>query len=143
MPETIAANFVDHISIAVHDVVAAEQNYVAAFGWEVAYRYEDIPEKIRVTGFMVGPTAIELMEDLDGTGQVAQFLKKRGEGVMLVSYNVDDCASSLQKLKANGISVLDQTPRHFAAYNRNFAFIHPKGMHGVLTEVIDGSFEEK
>lgn len=142
MAEKVDANFVDHICIAVADLKQAEQDYVASFGWEVAYRYEDAPEKIRVVGFMVGPTAIELMEDLDGTGEVAKFVERRGEGVMLISYNVDNCLNSLEKLKKNKVKLIDEKPRHFAEYNRDFAFIHPKPMHGILTEIIDGDYEK-
>jgi len=142
MPEQVKTNFVDHICIAVNDVKKAEKDYIDAFGWEVAYRYVDEPEKIRVTGFMVGPTAIEVMEDMDGTGEVAKFISKRGEGVMLISYNVDNCGEALDKLKANNVKLIDQQPRLFAEYNRNFAFIHPAPMHGILTEIIDGSYEK-
>ena len=140
MAEKIKANYVDHICIAVKDVKQAEQNYINAFGWDVAYRYVDEPEKIRVTGFMVGPTAIELMEDLDGTGEVAKFVQRAGEGVMLISYNVDNCEASLEQLKKNNVRLIDQKPRFFAEYNRHFAFIHPAATHGVLTEIIDGKY---
>lgn len=141
MPEKIQTNFVDHICIAVNNVAEAEEHYINAFGWEVAYRYVDEPEKIRVTGFMVGPTALEIMEDLDGTGEVAKFIQRSGEGVMLISYNVDNCAASLDTLKRNGVRMIDQSPRYFAEHDRNFAFIHPKATHGILTEIIDGAYK--
>lgn len=141
MPEKLNTNFVDHICIAVKDVKQAEEDYVNAFGWDVAYRYDDEPEKIRVVGFMVGPTAIEIMEDLDGTGEVSKFIAARGEGVMLISYNVDNCAQSLDILKKNNVKMIDQTPRYFAEHDRNFAFIHPRATHGILTEVIDGEYK--
>jgi len=141
MPEKLKTNYVDHICIAVKDVKEAEKDYTQAFGWEVAYRYEDEPEKIRVTGFMVGPTAIEVMEDLDGTGEVAKFIQRSGEGVMLISYNVDNCEESLEKLKKNNVKLIDQKPRWFAAHKRNFVFIHPKATHGILTEIIDGKYQ--
>ena len=141
MPEKLKTNFVDHICIAVKDVKQAEEDYINAFGWEVAYRYVDEPEKIRVTGFMVGQTAIEVMEDLDGTGEVARFIERSGEGVMLISYNVDNCEESLRTLKKNNVKLIDQKPRYFAEYDRNFAFIHPKATHGILTEIIDGKYQ--
>jgi methylmalonyl-CoA/ethylmalonyl-CoA epimerase len=141
MSERMKANFVDHICIAVKNVKQAEQDYVDAFGWKVAYRYVDEPEKIRVTGFMVGPTAIEIMEDLDGTGEVAKFIERSGEGVMLISYNVDSCQKSLDILKRNNVRLIDEKPRYFAEHERNFAFIHPKATHGILTEVIDGKYK--
>ena len=140
MPEKPKTNFVDHICIAVKDVKQAEEDYVNAFGWDVVYRYDDEPEKIRVTGFMVGQTAIEIMEDLDGTGEVAKFIERSGEGVMLISYNVDNCGESLDKLKRNNVKLIDRKPRYFAEHNRNFAFIHPKATHGILTEIIDGKY---
>ena len=141
MSEKLQANHVDHICIAVKDVAQAEQDSVAALGWDVAYRYVDKPEKIRVTGFMVGPTAIEIMEDLDGTGEVAKFIQRSGEGVMLISYQVDNCRESLELLKRNGVALIDQSPRWFAEHKRNFAFIHPRATHGILTEIIDGKYQ--
>jgi methylmalonyl-CoA/ethylmalonyl-CoA epimerase len=140
MAEKIKTNYVDHICIAVKDVKQAEEDYVNMFGWDVAYRYVDEPEKIKVTGFMVGQTAIEVMEDTDGTGNTAKFVASRGEGVMIVSYNVDDAEEALDKLKKNNVKLIDEKARYFEAYDRHFAFIHPKSAHGVLTEVIDGKY---
>ena len=140
MAEKLKVNYVDHICIAVNDVKKAEKDYIDNFGWDVAYHYVDEPEKIRVTGFMVGATAIEIMEDTDGTGPTANFIKRNGEGVMILAYNVDNCEESLNVLKKNKVRLIDQEPRWFAEYKRNFAFIHPVAAHGVLTEVIDGKY---
>lgn len=140
MAEELKANYVDHICIAVNDVKRAEKDYIDMFGWKVAYRYVDEPEKIRVTGFMVGPTAIEIMEDTDGTGPTAKFIRGRGEGVMIISYNVDSCEKGLGILKKNKVKLIDDKPRYFAEYKRYFAFIHPVAAHGILTEIIDGKY---
>ena len=99
MPEEVKVNYVDHISIAVKDLEAAEKDIVDAYGWEVAGRYQDVDEKIRVVYFQVGPSVVEIMEDMDGTGEVAKFIEKRGEGVMVLSFHVDDCNKSLEILK--------------------------------------------
>jgi len=56
-------NFIDHISIAVFDVLKAEQDYTKIFGWDVAERYFDPDSHINVTCFKVGPTTVEVMED--------------------------------------------------------------------------------
>ena len=140
MAEKLKMNYVDHICIAVNDVKKAEKDYIDMFGWDVAYRYVDEPEKIRVTGFMVGPTAIEIMEVTDGTGNTAKFIRRSGEGVMILSYNVDNCEESLELLKRNKVKLIDQKPRWFEEYKRNFAFIHPVPAHGILTEIIDGKY---
>jgi methylmalonyl-CoA/ethylmalonyl-CoA epimerase len=141
MTEEVKVNYVDHISIAVRDLKKAEEDFRNMFGWKVAGRYKDVGENIRVVYFEVGPTAVELMEDIDGTGEVAKFIEKRGEGVMVVSFNVDNCMDSLRHLQQNGARVIDTEPRLAEELDRNFAFIHPKACHGVLTEVIDGKYE--
>lgn len=140
MTEKLKVNYVDHISIAVKDLDEAVEDYKNAFGWEVAGYYNDLDEKIRVCYFMVGPTAVELMEDIDGTGEVAKFIQRRGEGIMVLSYNVDNCHESLELLKRNGVKVVDEKPRFAKELARHFAFIHPKVTHGILTEVIDGEY---
>jgi len=139
MSERVKANFVDHISIAVKNVAGAEEEFKKAFGWEVSGRYIDSGEKIRVSYFMVGPTAVEVMEDLDGTGEVAKFIAKHGEGVMVLSFNVDNCAAELKTLEGNGADLIDHTPRFSKELNRYFALLHPR-TYGVLAEVIDGNY---
>lgn len=61
MPEKLKPNYVDHISIAVKDLKVAEEDFGQAFGRGVDGRYSDDNEKINVTYYMVGQTALELM----------------------------------------------------------------------------------
>ena len=140
MAEKLKGHYVDHISIAVKDLNAAENDFKQAFGWEPDGRYIDEGERIRVVYFMVGPTAVELMEDLDGTGEVAKWIEKHGESVMVVSFKVDNTEQALGLLKRNGARLLDDKPRFASEINRYFAFLHPKVSHGVLMEVIDGKY---
>ena len=128
MSERVKANFVDHISIAVKDVARAEEQFKKAFGWEVSGRYADSGEKIQVSYFMVGPTAVELVEDLDGTGEVAKFITKHGEGVMVLSFNVDDCAAELKTLESNGADLIDHKPRFSKELNRIFRLAPPQDL---------------
>jgi methylmalonyl-CoA/ethylmalonyl-CoA epimerase len=140
MPEKLNTNYVDHISIAVKDLKEAEADFRQAFGWEVEGRYSDLDEKINVAYYMIGQTALEIMEDLDGTGEVAKFIDKHGEGIMVLSINVDNTMESLGLLNRNGARLIDQKPRFARALNRYFAFLHPKQCHGVLAEIIDGKY---
>jgi methylmalonyl-CoA/ethylmalonyl-CoA epimerase len=140
MPERLKTNHVDHISIAVKDLGKAEEDMKQIFGREPDGRYNDYDEKIRVVYFMVGPTAVEIMEDIDGTGEVAKFIEKHGEGVMILSLNVDSVTESLDILRRNGARLLDEKPRYAKELQRHFAFLHPKQCHGVLGEVIEGKY---
>ncbi|MBI5590850.1 MAG: VOC family protein [Deltaproteobacteria bacterium] len=140
MPEKLKTNYIDHISIAVKDLGEAEKDFRQAFGWEVDGRYSDHDEKINVSYYMIGQTALEIMEDMDGTGEVARFIDKHGEGIMVFSMNVDNTVASIELLNRNGAKLIDRKPRFAKALNRYFAFLHPKQCHGVLAEVIDGKY---
>ncbi len=140
MPEKLKPNYIDHISIAVKDIREAEEDFRRTFGWEADGRYSDDDEKINVVYYMIGQTALEIMEDMDGTGEVAKFIDKHGEGIMVFSINVDNTIDSLELLKRNGARLLDQKPRFAKELKRHFAFLHPKQCHGVLAEVIDGKY---
>ena len=140
MSEKLETNHIDHISIAVKNLKQAEEDFRHAFGWEVDGRYSDYDEKIRVAYFMIGKTALEIMEDMDGTGKVAKYIEKHGEGIMVLSLNVNSTLKSLDLLKRNRADLIDQKPRFVKELNRYFAFVHPRQCHGVLTEVIDGKY---
>jgi methylmalonyl-CoA/ethylmalonyl-CoA epimerase len=52
-----------------------------------------------------------------------------------VCLEVDDIAAALADLKAKGAQLIDETPKR-GAYGK-IAFIHPKGAHGVLVELVE------
>ncbi|MHB8109056.1 MAG: VOC family protein [Syntrophorhabdaceae bacterium] len=140
MTEKLNVKCIDHISIAVKSLKKAEEDFKQAFGWEIDGRYSDYDEKINVSYFMIGPTALEIMEDIDGTGKVAKFIAEHGEGIMVLSLKVGDIMHSLELLKRNGAHLIDQKPRFAKELDRYFAFLHPRQCHGVLAEIIDGNY---
>ena len=74
------------------------------------------------------------MESTAPYGDVARFIEKNGEGVMLISFNVDNTRESIAELQGKGYPFIGG-PRPFR--EGEFAFIHPKKMNGVLLELID------
>jgi methylmalonyl-CoA/ethylmalonyl-CoA epimerase len=68
---------------------------------------------------------------------VARFLAKRGEGLHHICVEVDDIEATMQELKEKGAPLIDATPKPGAG-GAKVAFIHPKGTHGVLTELRQG-----
>ena len=82
------------------------------------------------------------MESTSPDGEVAKFIEKRGEGVFLISYKVDDVVEKIKELKEKGYKLIDEKPREL--FGNRYAFInYPKEMCGVLTEIIDGEFQFK
>ena len=133
-------NKLDHICIAVRDLEAAKKIWQPILGKERPDdAYVDEPEKIRVARYWVGGVGFELMESLTPDGEVAKFIDKRGEGVMLVSLNVDDTRAAMSELEAKGYPFVGGA-RPFR--DCELAFVHPKAVNGVLLELIDYEWRE-
>jgi methylmalonyl-CoA/ethylmalonyl-CoA epimerase len=128
-------NKVDHISIAVKNLEEARKVWEPVLGKsEPDDAYVDEVEKIRVARYWLGGVGFELMESTTPDGDVAKFISKRGEGVMVISFNVDHTRQAIDELKAKGYSFIRGT-RPFR--DREYTFVHPKKMNGVLLELID------
>ena len=133
-------NKLDHICIAVRDLEAAKKIWQPILGKDKPDdAYVDEPEKIRVARYWVGGVGFELMESLTPDGDVAKFIEKRGEGVMLVSLNVDNTRAAMGELKAKDYPFIGGA-RKFR--DCEFAFVHPKAVNGVLLELIDYKWDE-
>ena len=134
------ANKIDHICIAVKNLEAARKVWEPILGKDKPDdAYVDEPEKIRVARYWLGGVGFELMESLTPDGEVAKFIEKRGEGIMLVSLNVDNTRSAMAELGAKGYPFIGGA-RPFR--DCEFAFVHPKKVNGVLLELIDYKWNE-
>ncbi len=127
-----------HVAIAVKDLSAVEEVYKTALGLRVEHR-EVVEDQGVNTSMLVpedGGTAIELLEPMDENSPISKFLDKRGEGIHHICFKVDDIEAVLERLKKQGVRLIDESPRP-GAYNSRVAFIHPKAMNGVLVELAE------
>lgn len=128
-------NRIDHICIAVKELEEAKKVWEPLLGKDGPDdAYVDENEKIRVARYYIGEVGFELMESTSLDGDVAKFIEKRGEGVMLLSFNVDNTRKAMEELQDKGYPFIGGA-RPFR--DCEFAFIHPKKLNGVLTELID------
>lgn len=138
-------NKIDHLCIAVRDLGAARRVWEPVLGKAGPDdAYVDEPERIRVARYWLGEVGFELMESTTPDGPVAQWIEKHGEGVMLLSLNVDDTAAAVAELEPRGYPFIP-TPeggklRPFRG--GEYAFVHPKKMNNVLLELIDTPGDE-
>lgn len=131
------AKGLDHVAIAVKDLDVAVKYYVDVLGFAPP-ELEEVPEqKVKTAIFGHGMGRIELICPTDSSSGVAKFLEKRGEGLHHVCVEVADIVATLAELKAKGAQLIDETPK-IGAGGAKIAFIHPKGAHGVLTELRQG-----
>lgn len=133
-------NGIDHICIAVKSIDQAKKTWEPVFGkFKPDVEYSDDLEKINVARYYLGNVGFELMESTSPDGDVAKFIRKNGEGIMLISLNVDNTRESMDELEKKGYPFIGG-PRPFKGCE--FAFIHPKKMNGVLLELIDFKGDE-
>lgn len=133
-------NKIDHICIAVRDLAQARKAWAPVLGKSAPDdAYVDEPEKIRVARYWLDGVGFELMESTTSDGEVAKFIERRGEGVMLISFNVDNTRAAMGELKGKGYPFIGGA-RPFR--DCEYTFIHPKSMNGVLLELIDYKWRE-
>ena len=125
-----------HLGYAVEDIAAAARFYEEYFGAQVGEPEEVEEQGIVATMFEVGESMVELVQPTRPDSPVGKFLQKRGEGFHHVAFQVEDLKASLKVLKENGVELIDEEPRIGVGGTR-MAFVHPKGAHGVLTELVE------
>lgn len=129
---------ISHIAIAVRNIEDSENLYESALGLKVIHR--EVVEEQGVRASMLetaaGDTTIELLEPIGENSPIYKFLEKRGEGIHHICFRVDDIESELERLKAQGIKLIDEGPR-LGVDGTKVAFLHPKALNGVLIELTE------
>ena len=126
---------IDHVGIAVTDLEAAVLTYGALFGAEPVHRERMDDQGVEEVLFRVGESYVQLVGALGSETPVGRFLATRGEGVHHVACRVKDMAAALEKLRAAGVPLVDESPRR-GSRGTTIAFAHPSGFRGVLIELV-------
>lgn len=129
---------IDHVALVVRNIDEALGFYRDVLGMQPSDIKTLPAEGVRIAFLPSGGpggSEIELVEPLDPTTGVAQFLEKRGEGLHHICLETPNIDAALAYLQARGARVIDSTPRQ-AAEGRAI-FLHPKGTHGVLLELVE------
>ena len=67
---------------------------------------------------------------------VQKHLDKRGPGVHHLAFEVQECQAAIDGMTAIGAPMIDKVPAP-GAHDCRVAFVHPKGMDGVLCELVE------
>jgi len=127
---------IDHIAIAVSDLDAAETTYrdVLDLNWQG--REEVGGQKVITSIFDVGESRVELITPTSDESPIAGFLKKKGQGLHHICFEVDDIEAEMKALHQKGAVLLNETPADGIEGSR-VAFLHPKSGAGVLIELTE------
>jgi methylmalonyl-CoA/ethylmalonyl-CoA epimerase len=127
---------IHHVGIAVADLDESIERYRSALGAELVHRAVNEKEGLEAAFLRTGEGEVELMTATRPESPVGKFLAKRGPGLHHVAYGVSDIAVALADARAAGLELIDSEPR-MGMHGSLIAFVHPKSMGGVLTELVE------
>lgn len=125
---------IDHIGIAVKDLKAATETYSKILNAAPVKTEIVDSEKVETVFFETGESKVELLGPTAPDSVIAKYVAKKGEGLHHVAFEVEDIHTELDRLRDEGFTVLNETPKD-GADNKLVAFVHPKDNHGVLVEL--------
>ncbi len=127
---------VDHIAIVVRKIEETLPLYTETLGFRVK-NIEDVPHmfvRVAMLESSNGTTHVELVEPLGSDTGVARFLDKKGESIHHLCFTVEDLQGELDRLKAQGVRLIDESPRKGEGGSL-VAFLHPESCDGLLIEL--------
>lgn len=126
---------VHHVGIAVDDLDTAVDRYCSFFGAAVEHRARVEEQGVEAASLRLGSGRIELLLPLGADTPVGRFLAGRGPGMHHVAFEVDDVAAELERLRRDGVRLIDEEPR-LGLFGLQVAFVHPEATGGVLAELV-------
>jgi methylmalonyl-CoA/ethylmalonyl-CoA epimerase len=125
---------VEHIGIAVKSLETSIPLFQKLLNSD-CYKKEKVEsEAVQTAFFRQGETKIELLEATGPDSTIARFVDKKGEGVHHIAFEVKDIYAEMERLAAEGFTLLQTVPKQ-GADNKLVCFLHPKGTNGVLIEL--------
>jgi methylmalonyl-CoA/ethylmalonyl-CoA epimerase len=125
---------IDHIGIAVRSIEKTTELFSNILGLKVAGEETVEEQKVKVAFLPLGDSELELLESTSSEGPIARFIEKKGEGIQHIAFRVDNIEKALEKLKREGVRLIDEKPR-YGAGGAKIAFLHPKTTNGILIEL--------
>ena len=133
--EVCSARHINHVCIAVANIVETINFYVLIFGINTPKVVDIEDQSVKAALVEVGGSQLEFIQPTDSESGVARFLKTKGDGVHHICFEVDNLDETLHSLEAAGINLIDKRPRK--GLSGMIAFLHPRSTRGVLIELVD------
>jgi methylmalonyl-CoA epimerase len=127
---------IHHVGVAVADLDESIRVYESALGARLVHRATNEKEGLEAAFLQVGDGEVELMAALREDSPVGKFVARRGPGLHHVAYAVTDIDEALADARASGLELIDTEPR-IGMHGTRIAFLHPKSVGGVLTELVE------
>ena len=125
---------IEHIGIAVSDIENSNKVFEKIFGKENFKEEKVESEGVITFFFQIGENKIELVAATNTDSPISKYLEKNREGMHHIAFDVEDIEKEMDRLKKEGIRLLNDTPKK-GADNKLICFLHPKDTNGVLIEL--------
>lgn len=138
---------INHIGIVVEDCEEASERYGKIYGinkWyeldikdlELWYKEKKRDCEIKLYFGGKGFTKVELIETHDQDNAYTAFLKRQGEGMHHVMYNVRNLEKAILSLEQDGMTVIQHATFKSGGANVRFAYMGWKE-EGVVVELVE------
>ncbi len=127
---------IHHTAMAVEDLESSIESFRSQYGVEPLYRERIESQGVEEAMFPLGGSHVQLLQPLDGDTPVGRFLKRHGEGLHHIAFQVADIETALTHLESQGARLIDKKPRLGGGGHR-IAFIHPQSFAGALIELVE------
>lgn len=125
---------IEHIGIAVADLEKSNELFARLLG-KSHFKTELVEgEGVETSFFQIGNTKVELLQATRPDSPIAKFIDRKSEGVHHIAFDVEDIVAEVERLKAEGFEILNETPK-LGADNKLVVFLHPRSTNGVLVEL--------
>ena len=127
---------IEHVGVLVKDIEKSRALWEDFFGIKLG-GIETNPEKpVRLALYPIGESMVELIAGTTPDSRHQKMVAEGKGGINHLCFEVDDIDAALVELKAKGIPLLDQVPRHGHAGSR-IAFIDPAATENCLIELAE------
>ena len=128
----------DHIGIAVNELESGSV-FWNILGLEMQGDELNEEQGVNIRFFGTEPSSegarIELLSPTSEDTPIGKFLQQRGPGIQQIAFRVDDLQGLLNRLKSQGVRLINETPT-VGAHGSQIAFVHPSSTGGVLVELL-------
>lgn len=125
-----------HIGFVVKDLSSTMNTLESILGLKpISKPFLDKIQKVNEIFLDAKPTLIQLFEPISDDSPVSNFLRKHGEKLHHLCFEVDDLDKAIKEMKSKGIRIIWEPFKGFQ--NRRVAFADPQQLRGLLVELVE------
>ncbi|MDD4859912.1 MAG: VOC family protein [Dehalococcoidales bacterium] len=120
-----------HVAIMVKDIDKAGKLFTELFGFKF-----DAPSTTKETDtrtLMAAANNVEVVAPLTADGPASKSLEKRGEGLAMIAFDVDNLEEAIKDMQAHNIRMIGRADLPIG----KTASFHPRDLFGVMVELIE------